>query len=271
MTELVGHLMRLGLSEYEARAYIATVALGEGTVKEISVESGVPRSRAYDVMEHLAERGFVQLGNSNPICYRASEPLVASSQLMEEIKHANEEVMRGLSEIGQRVDKAENPIWSLKGEWAIGHKIAELLSSAQRSIVLICFNNSHIIRYAKILAERSKELDVTVALAQEPESFSGLLGGTRVMRMNSSMPHVPEMEGELLESGFLTTDGRYCIELIVVVDKETILALSKEKDVRRAIVITGTIMSLFAMETISTVINNSEEVALPEKRRLHRS
>ena len=83
--------------------------------------------------------------------------------------------------------------------------------------------------------------------------------------------HVPEMEGELLESGFLTTDGRYCIELIVVVDKETILALSKEKDVRRAIVITGTIMSLFAMETISTVINNSEEVALPEKRRLHRS
>jgi sugar-specific transcriptional regulator TrmB len=57
MTELVGHLMRLGLSEYEARAYIATVALGEGTVKEISVESGVPRSRAYDVMEASSSSG----------------------------------------------------------------------------------------------------------------------------------------------------------------------------------------------------------------------
>ena len=76
--------MRLGLSEYEARAYVATVALGEGTVREISLESGVPRSRAYDVLERLAERGFVQVSNSTPICYRANV-LIASQNLMEEI------------------------------------------------------------------------------------------------------------------------------------------------------------------------------------------
>ena len=74
MDDVIKHLMRLGLTEYEARAYVATVSLGEGTVNEISRESGVPRSRAYDVMERLAEKGFVEMGNTNPICYRANDP-----------------------------------------------------------------------------------------------------------------------------------------------------------------------------------------------------
>ncbi len=260
MTELIDHLMRLGLSEYEARAYVATVILGEGTVKEISVESGVPRSRAYDVMERLAERGFVQVGNSNPICYRANEPLVASNHLMEEIRRANDEIVRELSELGRRAEKAQNPIWTLMGEWAIDHKITELLSSAKSSIVLICFSNSHLLRYAKLLKERSMDIEVTVAPSHAPESFAGQLGRTKVMRLKESTPHIPEMDGELHESGFHTRDGRYCVELIMLIDKETTFVLSKENDVRRAIVINGTIMSLFALETVNVVIKNSEEV-----------
>jgi sugar-specific transcriptional regulator TrmB len=260
MTQLVKHLMRLGLSEYEARAYIATVALGEGTVKQISVESGVPRSRAYDIMEHLAERGFVQVGNSNPICYRANEPLAASNNLMEEIRKANEEIVREISEIGKRAEKASNPIWTLMGEWAIDHKIAELLSSAGESIVLICFNNDHMVRYAKLLIDRSEEILVTAIMTHEPESFVGLLGNTHVMRFKETTSHIAELNGHLMERGFVTTDGRYCIELIMIIDKETTFILSKERDVHRAIIITGTIVSLFALETVSMVIKNSEEV-----------
>ncbi|MDW5562877.1 MAG: helix-turn-helix domain-containing protein [Methanomassiliicoccus sp.] len=260
MTQLVDHLMRLGLSEYEARAYIATVALGEGTVKEISVESGVPRSRTYDVMEHLAERGFVQVGNSNPICYRANSPLVSSNHIMEEMRRASDEIVHELGEIGRRAEKAENPIWTLRGGWAIDHKITELLSSAKVGIVLICINNSHMIRYAKLLTERSQELPITAVLTHDPESFAGWLGDTKVRRINKSPPHITKLNGELHENGFVTKDGRYCLELILLIDEETTLALSKENGTSRAIVINGTIMSLFAMETINTVLENSDEV-----------
>ena len=55
MSGITEHLMSLGMSEYEAKAYIATVVLGEGTIKEISDESKVPRSRAYDVMVRLLD------------------------------------------------------------------------------------------------------------------------------------------------------------------------------------------------------------------------
>jgi sugar-specific transcriptional regulator TrmB len=260
MTELISHLTRLGLSEYEARAYIATVALGQGTVKEISVESGVPRSRAYDVMERLAERGFVQLGNSNPKCYRANEPLVASNHLMDEIRRANDEVVRELNQIGERAEKAQNPVWTLMGDWAIDHKITELLSSARESIVVMCFNNRLVLRYAKPLTERSKSIAVTAALVNSPESFAGLLGQTRVMRVRENAPHIAELNGELHENGFFTADGRYCVELIMLVDGDTTFVLSKENGVHRAIIITGTIMSLFALETVTMVIKNSEEV-----------
>jgi len=39
MSDIIEHLTQLGMSEYEAKAYIATVVLGEGTIKEISDDS----------------------------------------------------------------------------------------------------------------------------------------------------------------------------------------------------------------------------------------
>jgi len=132
--------------------------------------------------------------------------------------------------------------------------------------VLICFSNSLLLRYAKLLKERSSAIEVTVAPSNSPESFAGLLGRTKVMRMNESSANIPELSGELQESGYYTRDGRFCVELIMLVDKETTLVLSKEKEISRAIVITGTIMSLFALETVTTVIKNSEEVRPPRER-----
>lgn len=185
--------MRLGLSEYESRAYVATVALGEGTVKEISVESGVPRSRAYDVMERLAERGFVQVSNSTPICYRANDHLIASQNLMEEIKHANDEIVKELNEINRKADKVENPVWTLMGQYSIHHKISELLNTAKDNIIFICFNNRNVIKYAKLLADRSKVIPVSVVLVQKAESFAGHLGKATIMRL---VPKDPPGEWE---------------------------------------------------------------------------
>ncbi|NLT38492.1 MAG: TrmB family transcriptional regulator [Methanomassiliicoccus sp.] len=251
--------MRLGLSEYESRAYVATVALGEGTVKEISVESGVPRSRAYDVMERLAERGFVQVSNSTPICYRANDPLIASQNLMEEIKHANDEIVKELNEINRKADKVENPVWTLMGQYSIHHKISELLNTAKDNIIFICFNNRNVIKYAKLLADRSKVIPVSVVLVQKAESFAGHLGKATIMRL---VPKDPpgEWEGEMTDQGFVTGDSSYCIELLLLVDNESTLVLTKEEDAHRAIVITGTVMSLLSRETAKIILGLSEEV-----------
>jgi len=260
MTEVIKHLVRLGLNEYEARAYVATVALGEGTVKEISEESGVPRSRAYDVMERLAKKGFVEVGNTTPICYRANEPRTASHHLMEEIRHANEEILRELQELGQRAEKRDNPVWTLTGGWAIDHKVEELLEGAQREVVGVFLSHGGPLRYAGRIAQAAQDKQVTVVLAHGAEGFHGLLGQTRVMRLRPIPGFLSEVEGTLCERGFVTKDGQYCIEAILSVDRDTTLVLTREGEGRRAIIITGTILSLFGHDTVDKLVRAAEEL-----------
>ncbi|KQM11627.1 hypothetical protein AOA80_07185 [Methanomassiliicoccales archaeon RumEn M1] len=260
MVDIVKHLVRLGLSEYEAKAYIATVALGEGTVNEISKESGVPRSRAYDIMERLASKGLVEMGNTTPICYRANDPLTASDRLMDEVRRANEEIVKGLREIGQRAEKRNNPVWTLTGDWAIEHKIEELLDSAVEEVSFVFLSRSGPPRYAGLIARRSAEKDVTVVIAHRPEDYVSLMGSARVMRLRPISSALSEVEGTLCERGFVTGDGRYCIEMVMVVDQDTTLLLTNEVRSHRAIIIQGTVLNLFGHDAVRKLVEGAQEV-----------
>lgn len=260
MTDVTKHLMRLGLSEYEARAYVATVSLGEGTVNEISRESGVPRSRAYDIMERLAKKGFVEVGNTTPICYRANDPMSASERLMEEVRHANEEIIKGLREIGKKAETRNNPVWTLTGDWAIERKVEELLDAAKREAAFVFLSRSGPLRYANLIAERSTGKDVTVVMAHQPENYIGLLGNSRIMRLRYMSGTFSEVEGTLRDRGFVTRDKRYCIEMILVVDQETTLLLTSEEKGGRAIIIHGTVLNLFGHDAVQRLIEGAEDV-----------
>jgi predicted transcriptional regulator len=267
MTELVRHLIRLGLNEYEAKAYIATVALGEGTVKEISEKSGVPRSRTYDVMSRLADKGLVEEGTSAPKCYRANEPMIASHHLMEEIRHANEEILKELNEIGKRSGKHDNPIWTLKGEWAIDHKIDEMLVAAKEEVYLVFFNNKNVIRYAKTLSRLSENKRITVVICNDPESFVGMLGRTKIMKWGLGLGNPKNMEGAITEKGYTTKGGAYCIELLLQCDHEDTLVLTKEEDGHHALIISGTILNFFSHESVQLIIDSANELGIENSER----
>ncbi|MGE5379290.1 MAG: TrmB family transcriptional regulator [Candidatus Saccharibacteria bacterium] len=260
MTDIVDHLVRLGLTEYEARAYIATVALGEGTVKEISAESGVPRSRAYDVLERLVEKGMVEAGSSSPRCYRANEPITASHHLMEDIRRSNDEALRELSRIGQKAETRDNPIWTVKGEWAIDHKISEMLEDANSHVYILCFNNKNLIRFAKLISTLSQKKSITVVVSHQAESFAGLLGKARLMKLLPAPMFMSQDEGVLNEKGYTTKDGKHTIELVIHSDRDDSLLVTKEGEGRRAIVIVGTILNFFSHETIESVVRSAEEI-----------
>ena len=260
MTNVVNHLVRLGLSVYEARAYVAIVTLGEGTIKEISEESGVPRSRTYDVMERLAEKGFVEEGGSSPRRYRANEPLVASNHLMEDIRRANDEILKELNEIGRKAESREMSIWTVKGEWAIDHKVGEIMESANKEVTILCFNNRSIVRYARLFSSTSEQKQVTVIISKQVDSFDGFLGGCRVMRIGSVPGYPNEIGGTFGERGYVTKDGMYCIEMLLRSDRDSSLLLTREGDARRAIVVNGTILNFFSRESMEYLIQVAEEM-----------
>lgn len=53
------YLHEMGLSEYEASAYLALLGTGKATAKEVATAGDIPQSRVYDVLEKLERKGFV--------------------------------------------------------------------------------------------------------------------------------------------------------------------------------------------------------------------
>ncbi len=73
--QAVTELVQLGLTRYEARAYLALIGRDDGTPAEIARIGHIPRPRTYDVLASLAERGFVApVTDSRGVRYRAKPP-----------------------------------------------------------------------------------------------------------------------------------------------------------------------------------------------------
>jgi hypothetical protein len=70
-------------------------------------------------------------------------------------------------------------------------------------------------------------------------------------------------DGVLNERGFVTKDGRYCIELVIHSDSDESLLVTKEGEDRRAIFINGTILNFFSHQSLEQVVRSAEDVQPP--------
>lgn len=63
-------LKSFGLTEYQARVYLALLELGAATGSQIPAHSRVPRTRVYQTMQQLHEKGLVQILPEKPVRYK---------------------------------------------------------------------------------------------------------------------------------------------------------------------------------------------------------
>lgn len=77
------YLHEMGLSEYEARAYLGVLQSGMTTAKEISEAVDIPQSRVYDVLESLESKGFVTVQPGRPKKFGPIEPELAINQYVQ--------------------------------------------------------------------------------------------------------------------------------------------------------------------------------------------
>lgn len=76
VNKIVDNLMYTGLSEYEAKAYIALLANSPVTAYELAKASGIPTSKIYEVLSRLEEKGIVSpLGEQRTKKYIPMEPV----------------------------------------------------------------------------------------------------------------------------------------------------------------------------------------------------
>ncbi|MGD8718031.1 MAG: helix-turn-helix domain-containing protein [Candidatus Zixiibacteriota bacterium] len=107
-------LQELGLTEYEARAYVAVLAQPGGPAAAIARAAAIPRPRIYDILDRLSRRGFVVRTGGRRTSYHAvpTDQILSQLRYEEETRRArNDDAAEKLQSILDRIigDSAEDP------------------------------------------------------------------------------------------------------------------------------------------------------------------
>jgi len=127
-------LETLGLSPYEARAYIALVAHGYGTAEEISKTANLPRTSAYRVLQGLKERGFALATEGRPVIFKPEDPQRVHERVREDI----DDLFGKLSLLHEIVREKGIPqlIYTITGKTRVLEKIGELLDKSSETFMI---------------------------------------------------------------------------------------------------------------------------------------
>ena len=119
--EILRTLTSCGLSEYESRAYSSLVFLGTAKASIISKDSQVPQSKIYDVLEQLMEKQLVEMFDGRPKEFKAVEPEIALTKLLENRSREIEYLKAKIDTISKFLrptanEETINGIWVIKGK-----------------------------------------------------------------------------------------------------------------------------------------------------------
>src|SRR5881396_2097343 len=90
----VQSLMKLGLTEYEARIYVVLTKMGPRNASEISFLGKVPRPKTYGAIRGLESKGLLRIVPGKPERYMAVAPNDVLIPLVEKLNKETTECVR---------------------------------------------------------------------------------------------------------------------------------------------------------------------------------
>ncbi len=142
----VDRLTRLGLTMYEAKAYLGLIRRGSSTAAEVARIAGVPRQRIYDVLASLVERGLASTRPGRVVKYVAAAPDSAIERLVNDRRQAVLELERDANAMitqlapafraGQRETDPLDYIEVLRDRRAINERFSELQEEIKHEILV---------------------------------------------------------------------------------------------------------------------------------------
>jgi sugar-specific transcriptional regulator TrmB len=131
---LADKLSILGLSPYEARAYIALVAHGYGNAEVIANTAQIPRTSSYKVLQTLEDKGFAIGTQGRPKIFKPEPP----NNIYQKFKTDLEETFKKLSLLHEIVHDRGLPqlIFTIAGKEKVIEKIGELLEMSTNTFMI---------------------------------------------------------------------------------------------------------------------------------------
>ena len=135
MDENISTLKGIGLTMYEAQAYVTLTSLIQATADEVSKSSGIPRSKIYDVLKKLSEKDFIEIEDGRPLTYVVKSPVEVLSHEKEKIDSQIEDVIVRLTNIYENgMSQVQAPIWRIYGVEKIINQELEIIQRAKNTV-----------------------------------------------------------------------------------------------------------------------------------------
>jgi len=142
----IGALQLLGLTCYEAKAYLALIRTGPVSAGKLAFYAHVPRSKLYGTLHDLEQKGLVHVAPSKPETFTAVSPLAVLKAKAEEIsdqaaagleivqKLAEEYALKATSGGELGLPTEANELWHIDGRRHIYDSVGKMLRRAAKSV-----------------------------------------------------------------------------------------------------------------------------------------
>ncbi len=225
-------LKGIGLNLYERRLWVALLARGTSTAGELSEIANVPRSRAYDILQSLADKGFVAVQPAKPLRYVAIAPEESldrvKKKMEQDIKEMQERIdefksspmLRELNDIfskGLKLVTPEEMTGALKGKYSLNQQLESMFKGATKKISILTtpegLNDLHENHFEILKKAKDKGVSIKIATNGSEKCADAIKAFGNI----SEIRNINEKEVPIA--------GRFAI----VDEKELVLALTDHK------------------------------------------
>ena len=135
MDENIEVLKGIGLTMYEAEAYVTLTSLISSNATEISEKSGIPRSKIYDVLKGLVKKNYIDVEDGRPLTYNVKSPVEVLSREKERLDNEIDDTITRLTYIYENgMSQVQAPIWRIYGVEKIISQELEIIKRAKKSV-----------------------------------------------------------------------------------------------------------------------------------------
>ncbi len=200
-------LKGIGLNLYERKLWVALLARGTSTAGELSEIANVPRSRSYDILQSLAEKGFVIVQTAKPLKYVAINPAEALDRAKKKIEEDMKTTIERIDDLkSSQIAKELNSVFTqglsmvapeeltgaLKGKYSVMQQMTSMFKVANKRINIVTTSEgvedlfeSHY-NDLKRAVERGVKVQVAVTgLEKSTDATKGLNNLAEVRSLNS--------------------------------------------------------------------------------------
>lgn len=165
---LINKLKEMNFSENEAKIYITLLKYGKSTGYEISKYSGIPRSKIYNHLEILLNRGVIEINSTEKVnLYKAISPeelVKLSKKTLDDTLNSFEKLAKNIS----LIDDTEG-IWEIQDYNSLLLKAKDIILNAKDSLYIQIWTEDLSDDLTNLINKKIDEIDKSVVILYDKE------------------------------------------------------------------------------------------------------